>query len=67
MHEKMLFKDGVVLAFTYRSGTIKQKVPGLPARCRDSTSPEFSDLKRRVAALVMEEQRYALNAQYQDR
>ncbi len=55
--EESIYLADRVVVMTYRPGTVKTIVPiGLP-RPRDTTSPEFNALKRRLTALVMEEQR----------
>ncbi len=55
--EESIYLADRVVVMTYRPGTVKTVVPVTLPRPRDTASPEFNDLKRRLTALVMEEQR----------
>jgi len=54
--EESIYLADRVVVMTYRPGTVKRIVPVTLPRPRDPASPEFNDLKREVARLVMEEQ-----------
>jgi NitT/TauT family transport system ATP-binding protein len=53
--ESMYLADRIVV-MTYRPGRVKSIVPVTIPRPRDTASPEFNALKRRISAMVMEEQ-----------
>jgi NitT/TauT family transport system ATP-binding protein len=54
--EESIYLADRVVVMTYRPGTVKEVVPVALDRPRDPSSPEFNSLKKRVTALVMEEQ-----------
>jgi NitT/TauT family transport system ATP-binding protein len=53
--ESIYLADRIVV-MTYRPGRVKAIVPVTLRRPRDVASPEFNELKRRIGAMVMEEQ-----------
>jgi len=55
--EESIYLADRVVVMTYRPGTVKTVVPITIPRPRDTASPEFNALKRRLTDLVMEEQR----------
>ncbi|HUK65997.1 MAG TPA: ABC transporter ATP-binding protein [Anaeromyxobacteraceae bacterium] len=54
--EEALYLADRVVVMTYRPGRVKRVVPVELARPRDSTSPEFNEMRRAVSCLVLEEQ-----------
>ncbi|BDG10318.1 ABC transporter ATP-binding protein [Anaeromyxobacter paludicola] len=54
--EESIYLADRVVVMTYRPGTVKQIVPIALPRPRDPASPEFNELKKSIAQLVMEEQ-----------
>jgi len=55
--EESIYLADRVVVMTYRPGTVKAVVSVVLPRPRDTASPEFNALKRRLTDLVMEEQR----------
>jgi len=55
--EESIYLADRVVVMTYRPGTVKAVVSVTLPRPRDTASPEFNALKRRLTDLVMEEQR----------
>ena len=54
--EESVYLSDRVVVLTYRPGTVKRIVPVSLPRPRDTSAPEFNDLKRVLTQLVMEEQ-----------
>ena len=60
--ESLYLADRIVV-MTYRPGRVKSIVPVTLPRPRDTASPEFNELKRRISRMVMEEQQRHVEAE----
>ncbi|HSP35512.1 MAG TPA: ABC transporter ATP-binding protein [Thermoanaerobaculia bacterium] len=54
--EESIYLADRIVVMTYRPGRVKEIVPVTLPRPRDVASAEFNSLKRRISAMVMEEQ-----------
>ena len=55
--EESIYLADRIVVMTYRPGRVKAIVPVSLSRPRDTSSPQFNDLKREISGMVMEEQK----------